>query len=64
MKASDNYKAKLDIWAREAKVWPLPKAVGIPRFTAKKFRSYREMNAWKRKLLAEIAAKGGVQWTK
>lgn len=42
----------------------MPKAVGIPRFGARKFASYREMNAWKRKLLAEIAAKGGVQWTK
>ena len=64
MKATDNYSAKLDLWAREATVWPLPKAVGIPTFSARKFRSYRELNAWKRKLLAEIARNGGVQWTR
>jgi hypothetical protein len=64
VKATDDYRAKLDIWAREGKVSPLPKAVGIPRFRAKKFRSHQEMNAWKRQLLAEIAANGRLQWTK
>ena len=63
-KSTDNYEAKLDIWAREGKVCPLPKATGLPRFGARRFGSYREMNAWKRQLLDRIAAQGGVRWTK
>lgn len=64
MKISDDYDAKLTIWAQEAKVYPLPKAVGLPRFGSKRFRSYEEMNAWKRDYLDAIARQGGVQWTK
>ena len=64
MKITDNYAAKLEIWARESKVYPLPVAAGIPRFGSKKFKSYEEFNAWKKGLLAQIAAGGGVKWTK
>jgi hypothetical protein len=64
MKFTDDYDAKLEIWAREGKVHPLPRAVGLPRFGARRFNSHEEMNAWKRDLLDEIASNGGVQWTK
>jgi len=64
MKFSDNYSAKYEIWARQSKVSRLPAVSGIPRFESKKFSSYEELNAWKRSLLAQIAARGGVKWTK
>ncbi len=56
--------AKYEIWARGDKVYPLPKAVGIPRFGARKFHSYAAFNAWKRALIEQIAAQGGVKWTR
>ena len=64
MKYTDNYDAKFEIWAREKRVVPLPQISNIPRFGAKKFSSYEEMNAWKDELLAEIAKAGGAKWTK
>jgi hypothetical protein len=64
MKSTDNYDAKLEIWAKESKVYPLPTVTGIPRFGWKKFKSYEEFNAWKKGLLAQIAASGGVKWMK
>ena len=64
MKYTDQYAAKLEMWARESKVHPMPKLIGLPRFTPKKFSSYAEMNAWKKGLLEQIAASGGVRWTK
>jgi hypothetical protein len=64
MKISDDYEAKLTIWARESRVYALPKVTGLPSFGSKRFRSYEEMNAWKRDYLAEIARRGGVQWTR
>ena len=62
MKITDDYQAKLKIWAKESRIYPLPKAVGIPRFTCRRFSSGSEMNAWKKELLAAIARKGGVRW--
>ena len=64
MKISNDYKAKLKIWADAKRVVALPKAVGIPKFGCKRFSSGDEMNAWKKKLLDEIASQGGVTWTK
>jgi len=64
MKYTDQYAAKLEIWARECKVHPLPKIARLPRLPSKKFRSYTEMNVWKKDLLDQLAANGGVQWTK
>ena len=64
MKFTDNYDAKYEIWARESKVYPLPTVSGIPRFKSKKFSSYDELNSWKKSLLDQIAAAGGVKWTK
>lgn len=63
MKITDDYDAKLKIWAREGKVHRLPKVHGLPPFSPKKFSSYAEMNEWKKEYLAQIAAQGGVTWT-
>ena len=63
MKRTDDYEAKLAIWARNPRVVPLPKVTGLPRFGCKRFNSYEEMNAWKSEFLVEIARKGGVAWT-
>jgi len=64
MKTTDNYKAKLDIWAREHRPSPLPKIANLPRFGSKKFNSYTELNAWKKQLFETLAKRGGAQWTK
>jgi hypothetical protein len=63
-KYSDNYKSKLDIWAKDPEVCSLPKVSGLPEFSVKRFNSYAEMNAWKKDYLEKIAAQGGVTWTK
>jgi len=67
IKKTDNYSAKLEIWGRESsasKVYRLPRICGLPRFGSKKFNSYKEMNAWKKAFLDEIASAGGVSWKK
>lgn len=63
MKRTDDYDSKLEMWARESRVHPLPRARGLPRFKSRKFSSYKAFNAWKRGLLDEIARNGGVTWT-
>lgn len=64
MKITDNYAAKYDFWARAGKVWRLPVPKGLPPFRSRKFDSYEAFNAWKRERLRQIAAQGGVTWTK
>jgi len=64
MKITDDYKAKLKMWASDGRVVSCPAAVGIPKFESRRFSSGAEMNAWKKELLAEMARRGGVQWTK
>jgi hypothetical protein len=64
MKFTDDYSAKFEIWARESKVHPLPKVVGLPHFGHRKFDNYTDFNRWKKDLLDQIAAAGGVKWTK
>ena len=64
MKVTDDYDAKLTLWARTPKVVPLPKVSGVPRFGVKRFSSYQELNAWKERLLLEAAEQGGLTWTK
>jgi hypothetical protein len=63
MKYTDDYNAKLEIWAKEDKVWRMPRIANLPRFGHMKFRSHREMNEWKEGLLAQLAATGGAKWT-
>ena len=62
-KYSDDYSAKLEIWAREGKVYALPTLKNIPEFTPQKFNSYEEMNAWKHDLVMQFASNGGARWT-
>lgn len=64
MKTYDNYNSKLKIWASDNRIVSLPKAIGFPEFGCQRFSSGAEMNAWKKELLAEIARRGGVKWTK
>jgi len=63
VKITDDYNAKLKIWAQEARVVAMPSPKGIPTFTCQRFSSGAEMNAWKKELLKKIAKQGGVQWT-
>jgi hypothetical protein len=64
VKRTDDYLAKYELWAREGKVYPLPRILALPRFGSRRFSSYRELNDWKRSLLDEVARTGGVRWTK
>jgi len=64
MKIENDYKGKLKIWAAEANVVRLPKAIGFPAFSCRRFSSGDEMNIWKKSMLAEIARNGGLRWTK
>jgi hypothetical protein len=56
MKISDDYKAKIRIWAAEQRVLPPLPGPPLPTFAKQTFSSHAEMNEWKRKLLKEIAA--------
>jgi hypothetical protein len=64
MKITDDYEAKLALWAKECRVVPLPRADGIPKFSSRKFSSWEAFNAWKRQLRDQIAAQGGLRWTR
>jgi hypothetical protein len=63
MKNTDDYRAKIRLWAANPQVVPMPKMVGFPRFGSRKFNSYAQMNAWKRELIREVARQGGIRWT-
>jgi hypothetical protein len=55
VKVTDDYKAKVRLWASNPTVVPLPAGPRIPNFKSKKFNSYAEMNEWKRALIRDIA---------
>ncbi len=54
MKISDDYRAKIRLWAANPVVLPAPPPK-LPRFSSKRFSSHAEMNRWKRELLRQIA---------
>jgi hypothetical protein len=54
MKISDDYQAKIRLWAANPKVIPLP-GPKLPAFRSRKFSSSAEMNAWKHELLKQAA---------
>ena len=58
MKVTDDYKAKLRLWAANQAVAPLPPPPALPRFSAQKFQTHAEMNAWKQSLLRQLAREG------
>lgn len=62
-KQSDDYDAKLRMWAANPRVYPLPKIKNMPRIESRKFNSYQEFQEWKERLLEEIVAAGGLEWT-
>ena len=64
MKYTDDYGAKLEIWAREGLARAMPVLANLPRFGHRKFSSHEEMNAWKKALLGRLAEAGGAKWTK
>lgn len=55
MKLSDDYRAKLRLWVANPKVCPLPAFRLYVRFSPQRFKSYAEMNEWKRSLIREQA---------
>ena len=55
MKITDDYRAKLRLWARLPRVVSLPPMPPLPKFTARKFRNHEEMNQWKQSLMREVA---------
>lgn len=54
MKISDDYKAKIKLWAANPQIIP-DRPVIIPNFKSRKFCSHAEMNEWKASVLREIA---------
>lgn len=58
MKVTDDYKAKLRLWATNQTVVALPPPPLLPRFPARKFQTHAEMNAWKKALLRQLAHEG------
>jgi hypothetical protein len=55
MKMTDDYKAKIKLWAANPQVVPDSPPLKVPGFRSKRFQSHAEMNAWKLSLLKELA---------
>lgn len=53
---------KIRLWLANPPEMKFPVPLNLPKFTKKSFRSYDEMNVWKREYLAEIARQGGLRW--
>jgi hypothetical protein len=55
VKISDDYHAKVRLWARRPTVVALPPGPPLPKFDAQRFRTHEDMNRWKHALLRELA---------
>ncbi len=55
VKISDDYHAKIRLWAARPVVVPLPRGPVFPRFKVQRFRNHAEMNLWKAEFLRQIA---------
>jgi len=55
MKITDDYKAKIKMWAANPQVVPDSPPKNIPKFRSMKFNSYAEANAWKKELIKQMA---------
>ncbi len=53
---------KIQMWLKNPPVMKFPEPVNLPKFHKKSFRSYDEMNEWKKEYLKRIAEQGGIQW--
>ena len=64
MKYTDDYLAKLKLWAKAGRAQAVPYILDLPHFGSKKFSSYEELNTWKQTLLKAAIQKGGRAWKK
>jgi hypothetical protein len=64
MKITDNYRGKIELWAQNGKVCPMPRISNLPQFGHRRFNSYDELNQWKKSLVQELLNQGGARWTK
>lgn len=55
MKVSDDYRAKIRMWAAKPVVVAAPPARVYPKFSSVRFASHEEMNRWKEAYLCRIA---------
>jgi hypothetical protein len=55
VKISDDYRAKVRLWAMRPTVVPLPPVAPMPKFTALRFATHEELNQWKQSRLLELA---------
>ena len=56
MEVTDDYRAKIRLWAANPRVEPLPSSLPrLPPSRPQRFASHEEMNRWKRALIAEMA---------
>lgn len=55
IKISDDYSAKVRLWAAHPRVLPAPGPFRLPHFRSRRFSSHAEMNAWKAGMMREIA---------
>lgn len=55
VKITDDYSAKIRLWARSPTVGPLPPGPTLPKFRPQRFRNHQELNRWKHNLLLELA---------
>jgi hypothetical protein len=55
VKITDDYRAKIRLWAANPRVVPLPPGPRLPRFGHRKFTSHAAMDAWKREFLLAMA---------
>jgi hypothetical protein len=55
VKISDDYRAKVRLWAMRPAVVALPPGPTLPGFTAQKFHTHAELNQWKKSRLRELA---------
>lgn len=64
MKITDSYLAKYELWARNPRVVRMPRISNLPAFPPQKFGSYEELHAFKKRLMNELARRGGARWIK
>jgi hypothetical protein len=55
VKITDDYKAKIKMWAANPQVFPPLPAPKLPPFRCQRFKSHEEMNTWKKSMLLQLA---------
>ena len=55
MKISDDYRAKIRLWAMRPTVVALPPGPPLPSFTSQRFHTHEELNQWKKAQLRKLA---------